>query len=152
MATKKNTINYKAARVACQDAYLAGQTDHNILADQFGVAPRTVANWVTRGRWRQMAKERENLEIRADTARKRAVVKALEEFAKDPKNTHLQALVTLLRNEAKRLEPAKELNEYIIKFMDQTTDFLIEKGHDTLLRDYQAIVVELSEYLRIRNG
>ncbi|MDD3535182.1 MAG: hypothetical protein PHC50_03435 [Candidatus Cloacimonetes bacterium] len=149
MSTQK--INYRQARVAAQDAYLAGQTDHRVLAQQFGVAPRTVSNWISRGSWRKMAKEMENLEIRADRARKRAVVKALEEFAADPRNTQLQALVALLRNEAKRLEPAKELNEYIIKFLDQTTDFFLEKGYNGLLKEFQAIIVDLSEYLRIRN-
>ncbi len=149
MSEKK--INYRKARVQCQDAYLAGQTNIESLAERFHVAPRTVENWIGKYGWRKMAKEMEELEIRADQARRRAHVVALEEFAKDPTNANLVALVAFLRNEAKRLEPAKELNEYIVKFMDQTTDYFIEKGHTELLSEFQAVIHDLSEYLRIRN-
>jgi hypothetical protein len=76
----------------------------------------------------------------------------LREYAKFPADTALQSLVNLIKQDQKDSEPAKELNDYIVRFMDQSTDFMIEKGYETLLKQYQAIVLDLAEYLRQRNG
>jgi len=32
------------------------------------------------------------------------------------------------------------------------TDFMIEKGHETLLKQFQSILHDLADYLRVRNG
>ena len=45
-----------------------------------------------------------------------------------------------------------EHEPYIVKFLDQVTDFMIEKGHETLLKHFQSILHDLAEYLRVRNG
>jgi len=147
-----NNKRYQHLRAQAQDAYLAGTTDSRVLAEQFDVSIRTIDTWKSKGKWVQMGKEQLNLEYRADQARKKAIVKALEEFANDPKNVALQSLVSLLKNEARRLEPSKDLNNYIIKFLDQLTDFCIEKEYPGLLKDIQSITHELAEYLRIRNS
>jgi hypothetical protein len=39
-----------------------------------------------------------------------------------------------------------------VRFLDQVTDFMIEKGHATLLKQFQGVVLDLAEYLRVRNG
>jgi len=44
------------------------------------------------------------------------------------------------------------LNDYIVRFLDQVTDFMIEKGYETMLKQFQSIVLDLAEYLRVRNG
>jgi hypothetical protein len=44
------------------------------------------------------------------------------------------------------------LNDYIIRFLDQTTDYMVEKGHETLLKSFQEILLDLAEYLRLKNG
>jgi len=147
-----NHDRFRAARLAAKEAYLAGNKDFEILAEAHGVAPRTVYHWAQKGRWAQMALEEKNLRLRAEVARQRAIVTALEEFAADPRNVHLQSLVALLRSEAKRLEPAKELNDYIVKFLDQMTDFFIEKDYPGLLKELQAVTFDLAAYLQLRNS
>ncbi len=38
-----------------------------------------------------------------------------------------------------------------MRFLDQVTDFMIENGHETMLKQFQGIVLDLAEYLRVRN-
>jgi hypothetical protein len=61
-------------------------------------------------------------------------------------------LVSLIKQNQKDSEPSKELNDYIVRFLDQVTDFMIEKGHETLLKQFNGIVIDLAEYLRVRNA
>ena len=58
----------------------------------------------------------------------------------------------MMKQDQKDREPSKELNDYIVRFLDQATDFMIEKGYETLLKQFQGIVMDLAEYLRTRNG
>ena len=147
-----NNNHFRAARRSAKEAYLAGNTDVDILAETYGVSTRTVYNWVKTGRWEEQRKEDLNLDQRAEVAAKRALAVALEEFAADPRNTDLRSLVAFLRSEQKRQEPAKELNSYIIKFLDQLTDYLIEREYPGLLKEFQAFTIDLAEYLRLRNS
>ena len=82
----------------------------------------------------------------------KALIQALREYAKNPADTALQSLVSLIKQNQKDSEPSKELNDYIVRFLDQVTDFMIEKGHETLLKQFNGIVIDLAEYLRVRNA
>lgn len=123
-----------------------------VLGETYGVHPSTVWRWMKQGRWQEQLTDGRDLDIKVEEARKRAILSALQEFSEDPKNVALQSLVGLLRAEERRLEPAKELREYIIKFLDQTTDFFIEKEYDGLLKEFKACTHDLAEYLRVRNS
>ena len=147
-----NNKHYRAARRSAKEAYLSGERNVALLAETYGVSPRTIYNWIKTGRWDERAQEELTLGARSEVAAKRALVTALEEFAEDPKNQDLRSLVAFLRSEQKRQEPAKELNTYIVKFLDQLTDFLIEKEYPGLLKEFQAITFDLADYLRVRNS
>lgn len=147
-----NSTAYKLKRQAAQSAFLDGTTDTKVLARMFDVTVTTIQNWVKKGRWREMSKETRGLAQKAETARIKAIIVALEEFAANPRDVNLQALVSLLRNEQNRVKPARELNDYIVKFLDQLTDFCLEKNYGGLLKEIQSILFELSDYLRLRNG
>ncbi|NLW18943.1 MAG: hypothetical protein GXY81_04555 [Candidatus Cloacimonetes bacterium] len=147
-----NSIEFRIKRDNCRQAYLNGKTDPLELAVIFGVSAITVRKWIKSGRWDELFKEERKLDHEISLARKKALIQALREYAKNPADTALQSLVSLIKQNQKDSEPSKELNDYIVRFLDQATDFMIEKGHETLLKQFQGIVMDLAEYLRTRNG
>ena len=147
-----NGREFRIKRDNCKEAYLNGKTDPLELAMIFGVSDITVRKWIKSGKWDELFKEENQLDHEIAIARKKALIQALREYAKNPADTALQSLVSLIKQNQKDSEPAKELNDYIVRFLDQVTDFMIEKGHETLLKQFQGIVLDLAEYLRVRNG
>ena len=147
-----NALEFRIKRDNCKEAYLNGKTDPRELAVIFGVSDITVRKWVKNGKWDELFKEERKLDHEISLARKKALIQALREYAKNPADTALQSLVSLIKQNQKDSEPAKELNDYIVRFLDQVTDFMIEKGHETMLKQFQGIVLDLAEYLRVRNG
>lgn len=147
-----NTKAFRAKKEACFEAYLGGKTDPGELAELVSCAPKTVTNWIKAGKWDKLQDEERHLNRKIEVSRKRALITALEMYAKKPQDTALQSLVSLIRQQQKKDEPGKELNEYIIKFLDQSTDFMIEREHGVLLKLFQGILMDLAEYLRGRNG
>jgi hypothetical protein len=147
-----NALEFRIKRDNCKATYLNGNTDPTELAVIFGVSDITVRKWIKSGKWDELFKEERKLDHEISLARKKALIQALREYAKNPADTALQSLVSLIKQNQKDSEPAKELNDYIVRFLDQVTDFMIEKGHETMLKQFQGIVLDLAEYLRVRNG
>ncbi len=147
-----NSREFRIKRDNCKEAYLNGKTDPLELAVIFGVSDITVRKWVKSGKWDELFKEENQLDHEIAIARKKALIQALREYAKNPADTAIQSLVSMMKQDQKDRQPSKELNDYIVKFLDQVTDFMIEKGHETLLKQFQSILHDLAEYLRVRNG
>ena len=147
-----NALEFRIKRDNCRDAYLNGKTDPTELAVIFGVSDITVRKWIKSGKWDEMFKEERKLDHEIAIARKKALIQALREYAKNPADTAIQSLVSMMKQDQKDRQPSKELNDYIVKFLDQVTDFMIEKGHETLLKQFQSILHDLADYLRVRNG
>ncbi len=147
-----NTKEFKVKKDNCKEAYLNGKTDIEELAMIFGVSEITIRKWVKSGCWDELINEERKLDHEIKLTRKKALIQALRQYAKDPHDTALQSLVSLIKQEQKHQEPSKEVHEYIIRFLDQTTNFMIEKGHETLLKDFQTILLDLADYLRITNS
>ena len=147
-----NSREFRIKRDNCKEAYLNGKTDPAELAVIFGVSDITVRKWVKSGKWDELFKEENQLDHEIAIARKKALIQALREYAKNPADTAIQSLVSMMKQDQKDRQPSKELNDYIVKFLDQVTDFMIEKGYETLLKQFQGIVLDLAEYLRVRNG
>jgi len=147
-----NSREFRIKRDNCKEAYLNGKTDPTELAVIFGVSDITVRKWVKSGKWDELFKEENQLDHEIAIARKKALIQALREYAKNPADTAIQSLVSMMKQDQKDRQPSKELNDYIVKFLDQVTDFMIEKGHETLLKQFQSILHDLAEYLRVRNG
>ena len=147
-----NSREFRIKRDNCKEAYLNGKTDPTELAVIFGVSDITVRKWVKNGKWDELFKEENQLDHEIAIARKKALIQALREYAKNPADTAIQSLVSMMKQDQKDRQPSKELNDYIVKFLDQVTDFMIEKGYETLLKQFQGIVLDLAEYLRVRNG
>jgi len=147
-----NSREFRIKRDNCKEAYLNGKTDPTELAVIFGVSDITVRKWVKSGKWDELFKEERQLDHEISIARKKALIQALREYAKNPADTAIQSLVSMMKQDQKDRQPSKELNDYIVKFLDQVTDFMIEKGHETLLKQFQSILHDLADYLRVRNG
>ncbi len=147
-----NSREFRIKRDNCKEAYLNGKTDPLELAVIFGVSDITVRKWIKSGKWDELFKEENQLDHETAIARKKALIQALREYAKNPADTAIQSLVSMMKQDQKDRQPSKELNDYIVKFLDQVTDFMIEKGHETLLKQFQSILHDLAEYLRVRNG
>jgi uncharacterized protein YeeX (DUF496 family) len=147
-----NSREFRIKRDNCKEAYLNGKTDPLELAVIFGVSDITVRKWVKSGKWDELFKEENQLDHEIAIARKKALIQALREYAKNPADTAIQSLVSMMKQDQKDRQPSKELNDYIVKFLDQVTDFMIEKGHETLLKQFQSILHDLADYLRVRNG
>ena len=147
-----NSREFRIKRDNCKEAYLNGKTDPLELAVIFGVSDITVRKWVKSGKWDELFKEERQLDHEISIARKKALIQALREYAKNPADTAIQSLVSMMKQDQKDRQPSKELNDYIVKFLDQVTDFMIEKGHETLLKQFQSILHDLADYLRVRNG
>jgi hypothetical protein len=147
-----NSREFRIKRENCKEAYLNGKTDPLELAMIFGVSDITVRKWIKSGKWAELFKEERKLDHEISLARKKALIQALREYAKNPADTALQSLVSLIKQNQKDSEPSKELNDYVVRFLDQVTDFMIEKGHETLLKQFNGIVIDLAEYLRVRNA
>jgi len=147
-----NSREFRIKRDNCKEAYLNGKTDPCELAVIFGVSDITVRKWIKSGKWDELFKEENQLDHEIAIARKKALIQALREYAKNPADTAIQSLVSMMKQDQKDRQPSKELNDYIVKFLDQVTDFMIEKGHETLLKHFQSILHDLAEYLRMRNG
>ena len=146
-----NSREFRIKRDNCKEAYLNGKTDPYELAMIFGVSDITVRKWIKSGKWDELFKEENQLDHEIAIARKKALIQALREYAKNPADTAIQSLVSMMKQDQKDRQPSKELNDYIVKFLDQVTDFMIEKGHETLLKQFQSILHDLAEYLRVRN-
>ena len=147
-----NSREFRIKRDNCKEAYLNGKTDPTELAVIFGVSDIAVRKWVKNGKWDELFKEENQLDHEIAIARKKALIQALREYAKNPADTAIQSLVSMMKQDQKDRQPSKELNDYIVKFLDQVTDFMIEKGHETLLKQFQSILHDLADYLRVRNG
>jgi uncharacterized protein YeeX (DUF496 family) len=147
-----NSREFRIKRDNCKEAYLNGKTDPLELAMIFGVSDITVRKWIKSGKWDELFKEENQLDHEIAIARKKALIQALREYAKNPADTAIQSLVSMMKQDQKDRQPSKELNDYIVKFLDQVTDFMIEKGHETLLKQFQSILHDLADYLRVRNG
>jgi len=147
-----NSREFRIKRDNCKEAYLNGKTEPTELAVIFGVSDITVRKWIKGGKWDELFKEENQLDHEIAIARKKALIQALREYAKNPADTAIQSLVSMMKQDQKDRQPSKELNDYIVKFLDQVTDFMIEKGHETLLKQFQSILHDLADYLRVRNG
>jgi len=147
-----NTKDYREKKAACYEKYRQGETDEKKLSVIFGVSALTVKKWITSGNWKQEADEIAELERKINENMMKALNAGLEQYTKDPQNSSLQSLVQLIKDYIKRTQPTKELNEYIIKFLEQSVDYFIGKGLEDLRVMFQEQLVELADYLRVKNN
>ena len=133
------------------EAYLGGRTDPRELAELVGCSPVTVRKWIAANNWDKMESEERKLMRDISIQQKKAYLVALKEYAKDPKNTALQSLVSFIKQQQNKEVPSRELNDYIVKFLDQVVDYMTNNNLTTLLKLFQANLMDIAEYLRVIN-
>ena len=132
-----NSKEYRRKRESAKRLYLKGETDIAALARMFEVADKTVRNWIRKGKWDDEYDEVHHLEEEIDIAVKRALIRALKEYAEVPQDTALQSLVSLLKQYQKELEPSKDLIDHMKRFLDWQIDFYHAHGDEATAKAIQ---------------
>jgi transposase len=147
-----NEKRYRAVRELCEKAYTEGETDPAKLAHRFKVTENTVRGWIRKGQWKTERETVQDLEKSIDEQMRKAYLTALQRFNDDPDDTNLQSLVALLKARQNTTEPGRQYLDFIVKFLDQATDYMIERQQETLLKLFQENVHDLADYLRLKNA
>jgi transposase-like protein len=141
----------KLRRLTCEQMYVELDISIEDCAKAIGVCDKTIYRWIKAGKWNEKKAETQNLEKQIYLNLRRALNQGLKGFANDPTNKDLQSLVSLLKQFKEQNKPSHAYKDNIIKFLDKTTDFFLEKGKDELASIFKGYVVELAEYLMQRS-
>ena len=130
-------VDYKAKKESCREMYMSGRTNTNELADVFSVTPKTIRNWIKKDGWKEQYNEIENLTEQIKISISRTLLVALRQYGKNPEDTALQSLVSLLKQYQKANEPEKDLIENMKRFLDWQIDFYHAKGDEVTAKSIQ---------------
>jgi len=148
-----NSLEFKKKKESARELYLKGETNVKKLARILSVSDKTIRNWIKQGNWTSSLDEIQTLDEEIKVAVKRALVKALQEYTKNPQDTALQSLVSMLKQYYKTMEPAKEFMLYLKRFLDWQIDYYFSKSNETTAREIQKCILGedgLVEYFKKR--
>jgi len=148
-----NSLEFKKKKESARELFLKGETNVKKLARILSVSDKTIRNWIKQGNWTSSLDEIQTLDEEIKVAVKRALVKALQEYTKNPQDTALQSLVSMLKQYYKTMEPAKEFMLYLKRFLDWQIDYYFSKGNETTAREIQKCILGedgLVEYFKKR--
>lgn len=143
MNTKENRLK----KAQCKQIYIElGKTPAE-LATLSGMALRTVENWIRDGKWDREKQELVHLEKQIEINQKKALLQGLKAYAANPENKDLQSLVSLLRTFQERNKPSQAYKENIIRFIDGTVDYFLEREMTETANIFKESLRDLAEYL-----
>ncbi|MCD4819858.1 MAG: hypothetical protein K8S23_14340 [Candidatus Cloacimonetes bacterium] len=148
-----NSREYKLKRESAHKLYLKSETDVAALSRIYDVTEKTIRTWIKKGKWDTEYDEISGLEDEIRIAVKKALIKALKEYARAPQDTALQSLVSMLRHYSKSIEPTRDFIEYMKKFLDWLVDFYLTRNEETTARAIQKEILGeqgIVEYFRKR--
>jgi len=148
-----NSMEMKKKKESAKEMFLKGETEVKKLAKIFDVAEKTIRSWIKKGNWLNSLDELQTLDEEIKISVKRALVKSLKAYTKNPENTALQSLVSMLKQYYKTIEPSKEFMQYLKKFLDWQIDYYLSKGDETTSREIQKCILGedgLVEYFKKR--
>lgn len=148
-----NSMEMKKKKESAKEMFLKGETEIKKLAKIFDVAEKTIRSWIKKGNWLNSLDELQTLDEEIKISVKRALVKSLKAYTKNPENTALQSLVSMLKQYYKTIEPSKEFMQYLKKFLDWQIDYYLSKGDETTSREIQKCILGedgLVEYFKKR--
>ncbi|MCK9427949.1 MAG: hypothetical protein M0P92_04610 [Acholeplasmataceae bacterium] len=146
-------MEMKKKKESAKEMFLKGETEVKKLAKIFDVAEKTIRSWIKKGNWLNSLDELQTLDEEIKISVKRALVKSLKAYTKNPENTALQSLVSMLKQYYKTIEPSKEFMQYLKKFLDWQIDYYLSKGDETTSREIQKCILGedgLVEYFKKR--
>lgn len=131
--------------------YLRGERNQDVLAAKAGRAVSTVYKWIKEWEKKYPDQIKTEEEIKGNISM--ALNVALKRFIKSPEDAPaLQSVASLLKQHQKLYEPAKELNNYIIRFLDQIITYCIDTNNEDLREMLQPETEDMAEYLRRKNN
>ena len=148
-----NSMEMKKKKESAKEMFLKGETEVKKLAKIFDVAEKTIRSWIKKGNWLNSLDELQTLDEEIKISVKRALVKSLKAYTKNPENTALQSLVSMLKQYYKTIEPSKEFMQYLKKFLDWQLDYYLSRGDETTSREIQKCILGedgLVEYFKKR--
>ena len=137
----------KAIRRTCEELYIEMDKGVEELTRLTGISDKTIYRWIKDGEWESKKTESRALEKKIEKNLKRALNKGLESFAENTENKDLQSLVSLLKQFKETHKPTAAYKDNIIKFLDRTKDFFLEKNMPESVEIFNSVLVELAEYL-----
>jgi len=147
----KHTEETAALKERMRLLFLRGEHDTKVIAAMANRAESTVYRWIKEWERRYPDQIKIEEEIKANVSK--ALNNALKRFNEHPEDAPaLQSVVSLLKQHQQIYEPAKELNNHIIIFLDQSVCYCIETNNTALLKLLQPEVEDLGEYLRRKNN
>jgi len=146
------TAEMRRVREIAKNLYVGGNSDIKDIAIKTKVPFQTVYRWHKQDNWAALAKDEQLLDAQIKENVKRALVVGLQTFIADPKNTELKSVIAMLKDFNQAQEPSKELNHYIITFMDQLISYFHEKNLNELANQIQQHTHDLAEWLRVKNN
>ena len=113
---------------------------------------RTLEKWRREDDWQGAEVTIVELQAKAERLILEAECVALEDYINDPENKEKQSLINLIKHHKEQFAPSKELNQYVIKFMQGVVDFAIENGLEVLREQFQEHGREIADHLRVSNN
>ncbi|MCB5263001.1 MAG: hypothetical protein M0Q16_07940 [Candidatus Cloacimonetes bacterium] len=144
--------NYKVIRALAYKAWREGEHDLEKLANSFHLGVRTLEKWRREDDWQGAEVTIVELQAKAERLILEAECVALEDYINDPENKEKQSLINLIKHHKEQFAPSKELNQYVIKFMQGVVDFAIENGLEVLREQFQEHGREIADHLRVSNN
>lgn len=146
-----NSKENKEKKEHCKQMYLELEKSIDEIVSLTGIKKRTIETWIRKDKWNDAKNESRQIEKQIDINARKALAKGLKAYATNPENKDLQSLVSLLKSFREGNKPTQTYKENIIKFLDQTTDFFLEKEMTETAQIFKEIITPLAEYLLKRS-
>jgi hypothetical protein len=137
-------------KLTCEQLYIEMDKSIEELSVVLDISVKTIYRWAQVGNWIEKKKEIQSLEKQININMRRALNQGLKSFASDPSDKDLQSLVSLLKQFQEQNKPTLSYKDNIIKFLDKTTDFLLEKNMNETADVFKSVLNDLAEFL-LRN-
>ena len=144
---KSKIAENKDKKPICEEMYIRMEKSLDEIADVMSVNIKTLQRWRADGEWENKKNETINLEKQIEQNLKEAINAGLREIAKDPKNTDIQSLNSMLKQYKDNHKPTITYKENMLRFIDKTVDFLLEKNMTETANVFKSCAVELAEYI-----
>ena len=146
MSSIKNKLNLETMRDLAYTMYIAGVPIETIAAS-FKRSSRTIHGWRKKYSWDTDIEDMRVIDKKIQFAAKKALLRTLEEYEKNPRDVDLKLLVNQLRENTKQADPKQYVEETLKKYVSMTVKFFIVKGLDDLRKGFQQNLHEISEYI-----
>ena len=137
----------KLKKSTCEQMYVELEMSMDDISVAMGVNNKTLYKWKLAGGWDDKRGELQAIERAIEKNLRNALNKGLKAYAEKPEDKDLQSLVSLLKQFKEKNKPSQAYKDHILRFLDKTTDFLLERNMSETANVFKGCVVDLAEYL-----